>query len=280
VTTDPTAIARRADYYTAVSNGSTPAAILAAQQAYSAAAGAAMLAAMPATATAAQKAKLQAVYTAPTDVGAIPGNSPDKIDAALAAAIEVPAVKVGTLSFDQNGNLSAAEMAALGQTLPFTINLPIFPDNGADLTMTISTNFLGTTQYGSPTSEKESTQNGFSSGSLERFSTDASGVIIGQYSNGKSRPLAQFVLANFSSPDGLIPLGNNAWAESSASGQPQIGVPGDGNMGQLRSSSVETSNVDLTKELVDMITAQRVYQANAQTIKTQDSVLQTLVNLR
>ena len=160
------------------------------------------------------------------------------------------------------------------------INLPIFPDNGADLVMTISTNFVGTTQYGSPTSEKESTQNGYSSGSLQRFSTDASGTIIGQYSNGKSRPLAQFVLANFASPDGLIPLGNNVWAESSASGAPQVGAPGQGNLGQLRSSSVESSNVDLTKELVDMITAQRVYQANAQTIKTQDSVLQTLVNLR
>ncbi len=280
VTDGPTITARN-NYYAAVESGTaTPAAILLLQQAYATAAGNAMLNAMPANATAAQEAKLQAVYTGATSVGSIAGYSPDKIDAALAAAIEVPAVKVGTLSFDQNGNLSAAEMAALGQTLPFTINLPIFPDNGADLTMTIATNFLGTTQYGSPTSEKESTQNGFSSGSLERFSADASGVIIGQYSNGKSRPLAQFVLANFSSPDGLIPLGNNAWAESSASGQPQIGVPGDGNMGQLRSSSVETSNVDLTKELVDMITAQRVYQANAQTIKTQDSVLQTLVNLR
>jgi flagellar hook protein FlgE len=284
VVTAPAAVAARAAYDAAIATGTaTPAAILALQQAYSAAAGAAMTTAATASgATAAQLAKLAAVYTGATNVGSIPGYSPDKIDAALAAAVEVPAVKVGTLSFDQNGNISAAEMAAMSpaQTLPFTINLPIFPDNGADLTMTISTNFLGTTQYGSPTSEKESTQNGFSSGSLERFSTDASGVIIGQYSNGKSRPLAQFVLANFSSPDGLIPLGNNAWAESSASGQPQIGVPGDGNMGQLRSSSVETSNVDLTKELVDMITAQRVYQANAQTIKTQDSVLQTLVNLR
>jgi flagellar hook protein FlgE len=227
-------------------------------------------------------AKLAAVYTPPTDVGAVPGNTPDIIDQKLAAAITVPAVKVGTLAFDTNGQLSAARMALLTppQTLPFTINLPIFPDNGADLTMTISTNFLGTTQYGSPTSEKESTQNGYSSGSLQRFSTDASGTIIGQYSNGKSRPLAQFVLANFASPDGLIPLGNNVWAESSASGAPQVGTPGEGNLGQLRSSSVESSNVDLTKELVDMITAQRVYQANAQTIKTQDSVLQTLVNLR
>jgi flagellar hook protein FlgE len=87
-------------------------------------------------------------------------------------------------------------------------------------------------------------------------------------------------MADFNSPDGLTPLGNNAWAESTASGIPQVGVPNSGGFGQLRSSSVEASNVDLTGELVNMITAQRVYQANAQTIKTEDSILQTLVNLR
>jgi flagellar hook protein FlgE len=189
---------------------------------------------------------------------------------------------VGTLAFDKTGEISTAIMATLTppQTLPFTINLPIFPDTGSIQPLTITTSFQGTTQYGSTTSEKLSSQDGYSSGHLERFNTDANGVITGQYSNGKSRPLAQFVLANFANPDGLIPLGNNAWAESAASGSPQVGTPNSGSLGQLRSSSVESSNVDLTKELVDMITAQRVYQANAQTIKTQDSVLQTLVNLR
>jgi flagellar hook protein FlgE len=78
----------------------------------------------------------------------------------------------------------------------------------------------------------------------------------------------------------LSPLGNNAWAETSTSGTALIGTPTSGSLGVLQSSAVENSNVDLTAELVNMITAQRVYQANAQTIKTQDSVLQTLVNLR
>jgi flagellar hook protein FlgE len=146
--------------------------------------------------------------------------------------------------------------------------------------MTLSVNWSGTTQYGSATSEREPSQNGYSAGSLQRYSIDENGVILGQYSNGKSRALGQIAMANFASVDGLIPLGNNAWAESSASGPPQIGVPNAGSMGTLRASSVETSNVDLTEELVNMITAQRVYQANAQTIKTEDSVLQTLVNLR
>jgi flagellar hook protein FlgE len=288
VLTDPGAVAAKAAYQaavTATAPPTSPADIILAQQAYSAAAGAAVTtAATNAGANAAQLAQIARVYDAVggTDVGAVAGNNPDKIDAALQAAVNVPAVKVGSLVFDKNGGLDAAAMLALtpSQSLPFTINLPIFPDNGAQLTLPVAANFTGTTQYGSATSEKESIQDGYSSGSLTRFAADANGVIIGQYSNGKSRPLAQLVLADFASVDGLTPLGNNAWAESSASGVPQIGVPGEGGLGLMRSSSVEASNVDLTEQLVDMITAQRVYQANAQTIKTEDSVLQTLVNLR
>ncbi|WP_395401624.1 flagellar hook protein FlgE [Pseudoduganella sp. UC29_106] len=286
ILTDPTVAAARTAYQTAVNTiPQVQADIDAANQAYSQAAGTAMsTAAAAAGASAGQLAALAAKYdtAAGTDVGSIPGTNPDKINEALAAAVSVPAVKVGTLAFDKTGEISTAIMAGLTppQTVPFTINLPIFPDTGSIQPLTITTSFEGTTQYGSTTSEKLSSQDGYSSGHLERFNTDANGVITGQYSNGKSRPLAQFVLANFANPDGLIPLGNNAWAESSASGSPSVGTPNSGSLGQLRSSSVESSNVDLTKELVDMITAQRVYQANAQTIKTQDSVLQTLVNLR
>jgi flagellar hook protein FlgE len=196
--------------------------------------------------------------------------------------VTVPAVKVGTLVFDENGVLSAAGMAALDppQTLPFTISLPIVPDTGASEPMSVVTSFDNTTQYGSTTNDLGSTQNGYSAGSWQRYSIDSNGVIMGQYSNGKSRAMGQIAMANFASVDGLTPLGNNAWAESSASGPPTVGVPNAGSMGSLTSSAVETSNTDLTSELVNMITAQRVYQANAQTIKTEDSILQTLVNLR
>jgi flagellar hook protein FlgE len=88
------------------------------------------------------------------------------------------------------------------------------------------------------------------------------------------------VLADFRNPQGLTPLGNNQWEETSQSGLPVVGMPSTGSLGTLQSSAVEDSNVDLTAELVNMITAQRVYQANAQTIKTQDAIYQTLVNLR
>jgi len=100
------------------------------------------------------------------------------------------------------------------------------------------------------------------------------------YSNGQSKPAGQIELATFRNPQGLSPQGGNVWARTFASGDPTVGTPSTGNMGALQASALEESNVDLTGELVDMITAQRVYQANAQTIKTQDAVLQTLVNLR
>ena len=177
-----------------------------------------------------------------------------------------------------SGALSSALMSP--QTLPLTISLPIFPSTGSDNTLTLQMNFANSSQYGAPTSEKKTTQDGYTAGSLQRFSAGADGVILGQYSNGQSHALGQIVLANFANPNGLSPLGNNAWAETSASGNPLVGTPNSGSLGVLQSSAVENSNVDLTAELVNMITAQRVYQANAQTIKTQDSVLQTLVNLR
>jgi flagellar hook protein FlgE len=185
---------------------------------------------------------------------------------------------VGHLDFDSNGALSNALMAP--QTLPLTVNMPIYPPTGSAPLLTVQLGFSGTTQYGAATSEKKSTQDGFTAGHLQRFSAGEDGIILGQYSNGQSQPLGQIVLANFADPNGLSPLGNNAWAETSASGVPLVGTPNSGSLGVLQSSAVENSSVDLTAELVNMITAQRVYQANAQTIKTQDSVLQTLVNLR
>ena len=214
---------------------------------------------------------------AAADAGLVPGATPEQVDAAITKAIRVTPQPIGTLRFDTGGKM---DKLATTQGGKFTVDLPVFPDTGAELTLPVEINFDNTTQYGSATSEKKLTQDGYSPGSLQRFSAGADGTIVGQYSNGQTRPLGQIVLANFTNPNGLEPLGNNAWAESVASGVPLTGVPGAGGLGALQSSAVESSNVDLTAELVNMITAQRVYQANAQTIKTQDSVLQTLVNLR
>lgn len=289
--TDPNVTLARSAYQAALLTGDATQ-IAAANHAFADAAGAAMTQALQdlpttlnsptMTITQGMIDDLAATFTAPTHLGDVIGTNPDTILSKMADAVSAPAVKVSTLVFDPQGALSTTAMAQLDptNTLPFTITLPVFPDTGAVKPLTIQTNFAGTTQYGISTSEKASTQDGYSSGHLERFAAGADGVILGQYSNGRSRPLGQIVLANFTSVDGLTPLGNNAWVESSASGSPQVGAPNTGTLGSLRSSSVESSNVDLTAELVNMITAQRVYQANAQTIKTQDQVLQTLVNLR
>jgi flagellar hook protein FlgE len=273
--TDAPSIAARAAYQVAAT--STPIGnVAAAAVAYAAAAGAAVAAA--ATAAGASPAQVAAITAAATSAGATVGITPEQIDAEIAENTSVPGARVGHLNFDTSGALSTALMAP--QTLPLIVDLPIFPATGSDPEITIKLNFSGSTQYGAATSEKKTTQDGYTAGNLQRFAAGADGIILGQYSNGQSQPLGQIVLANFANPNGLSPLGNNAWAETSTSGVPLIGTPTAGSLGVLQSSAVENSNVDLTAELVNMITAQRVYQANAQTIKTQDSVLQTLVNLR
>ncbi len=123
-------------------------------------------------------------------------------------------------------------------------------------------------------------QDGYTTGRLTGVSVSAEGVVRGSYSNGASKDIGKIALAEFRAPQGLISIGDNLWAESYDSGQPAIGAPGTGVLGLVSSNRIEESNVDLTQELVNMIVQQRNYQANAQTIRTQDQILQTLVNLR
>lgn len=180
------------------------------------------------------------------------------------------AVPVGTLTFNSSGTLTGGS--------PVPIAVPV--TTGAGTPFTVNVDYTGTTQFGSTFSVNSLKQDGYTSGKLSGFSTGSDGTIVGRYTNGQSATLGQVVLASFTDPNGLQPLGDNAWAETAASGAALVGSPGSGPLGSLQSSATEDSNVDLTAELVNMITAQRNYQANAQTIKTQDQVMQTLVNLR
>jgi len=161
---------------------------------------------------------------------------------------------------------------------PLNSATPAVANGAANVTTTID--YSKSTQFGSAFSINSLSQDGFTSGRLSGFNTSSDGTIVGRYSNGQSKNLGRVVLSSFTNPNGLQSLGGNAWAVSASSGPALTGAPGSGLLGVLQSSAVEDSNVDLTAELVNMITAQRVYQANAQTIKTQDQVLQTLVNLR
>lgn len=176
-----------------------------------------------------------------------------------------------TLNFNTSGAMTTA-MPIAGVTLAI--------GGGAVTPLTFALDFAGTSQYGSEFGVSALAQNGFTSGRLTGFNVGEDGVMIGRYSNGQATRLGQVVLANFANPSGLRSLGNNQWEETSDSGLAVVGSPQSSSLGSLQSAAVEDSNVDLTQELVNMITAQRVYQANAQTIKTQDQVLQTLVNLR
>lgn len=177
-----------------------------------------------------------------------------------------------TLNFTTSGVLTGATSANLSLTIPATF--------GAASPQAVTLDFAGSTQYGKNSGVNSQTQDGYASGGLAGISISPDGIVVGRYSNGESRNLGQVVLANFAAPQGLVALGNNLWAESSASGQPLVGAPKTGSLGTLTSGSVEESNTDLTAELVAMITQQRNYQANAQTIKTEDQIMQTLVNLR
>ncbi|MFW0766569.1 flagellar hook protein FlgE [Trabulsiella odontotermitis] len=123
-------------------------------------------------------------------------------------------------------------------------------------------------------------QNGYGPGDLVSYQINDDGTIVGNYSNEKSQILGQIVLANFANNEGLQSEGDNVWSATLASGVALLGTAGEGNFGSLTNGALESSNVDLSKELVNMIVAQRNYQSNAQTIKTQDQILNTLVNLR
>lgn len=191
-----------------------------------------------------------------------------------AATDGVPAAaSIGTITFKTDGSIDTA-----ATTLPFVVAVPV--TTGAATPYNVNVDFTGSTQFGSTFSVNKLQQDGYASGRLSGFNISADGTLTGRYTNGRSSTLGQVVLASFANPNGLQPLGNNQWADSATSGAALVGTPSSGSLGVLQSSAVEDSNVDLTAELVNMITAQRVYQANAQTIKTQDQVLQTLVNLR
>ncbi|MCU5788418.1 flagellar hook protein FlgE [Alloalcanivorax marinus] len=178
---------------------------------------------------------------------------------------------VGQLVFNGNGTLD--EAASNYGNYSFT------PGGGADA-LNFSLDFDGTTQFGQDFALDSLTQNGYTAGALVGVTFDEVGNIIGNYSNEKSQVLGTIALANFRNPEGLDMVGDNAWVESGASGQALLGLAGEGQFGSLEPGTLENSNVDLTSELVDLIVAQRNYQANTQTIKVQDEVLQSAVNLR
>ena len=219
-------------------------------------------------------------------------------------SLDASAAPIGQLSFDSTGKLTGvAPYAGLGVDPnglnPGDAGYETTHTYGTPTGTTLSTQVATTnpnnpnpgpwnvnidlgsvSQRGNAFSVAKLTQDGYASGELTSVNVASDGTLLATYSNGITRAEAQVALAKFTNSQGLQPDGNNNWVASNDSGPPVYGTAGTGSFGTIQGSALEESNVDLTAQLVGMMTAQRAYQANAQTIKTQDQIFSTLVNLR
>ncbi|HEU4780097.1 MAG TPA: flagellar hook protein FlgE [Steroidobacteraceae bacterium] len=177
-----------------------------------------------------------------------------------------------TLQYSDTGLLTAP----VGGLLPFPAYTP--STGAADMTVTVD---MGqSTQYGSNFAVNSVSQDGYTTGRLIGIDISETGIVQARFTNGLSQPLGQIAMANFANVQGLQQLGNTQWAETFASGQALRGQAGNSGFGLLQSGALEGANVDVTEQLVNMITAQRNFQANAQMISTADSITQTIINMR
>jgi len=173
------------------------------------------------------------------------------------------------LTFNSNGKPTGTTTGSTG-----TINWSDGAASGA-----VSVDFASSSLFDQPFAVNNLNIDGNAAGELSGINIASSGVIQGNYSNGKSKTLGQLALANFRDLQGLKPQGNNLFGATSASGPALLGKPGSGSLGSIKSSATESSNVNLTHSLVNLISAQQTYQANAKTIKTQDQILQSILRL-
>lgn len=179
-----------------------------------------------------------------------------------------------------------------GQTLQYSSSGALITPAGGDITfpaytpatgaapMNMTFDFSETTQYGNQFSVSSMSQDGYTTGRLIGIDIDSTGIVQARFTNGRSLALGQVALANFANPQGLQQLGDTNWAETFGSGQALRGQAGTSGFGLIQSGALESSNIDITEQLVNMITAQRNFQANAQMISTADAVTQTIINMR
>ena len=182
-----------------------------------------------------------------------------------------PPAATQQISFDPDGTPAAASVNS------FDIATPV-ATGAADLSFEVD--ISATTQLGSDFSVNSAIQDGYGAGQLISFEFDDSGTAFARYTNGQSRAIGQVALASFRNNNGLQPVGGSNYVESFGSGSPNIGAPGNSGRGDIQASAVEQANVDITQELVNLIVAQRNFQANAQVISTEDQATQAVINLR
>lgn len=150
------------------------------------------------------------------------------------------------------------------------------PAGGLNMTL----DMRGSTQYASAFAVNSVSQDGYTTGELAGLEIGETGEIFARYTNGQSKVQGQIILANFANVQGLTPVGKTQWVQSFESGEPVRNPPGSGTLGSLQAGALEDSNVELSDQLVNLIVAQRNYQANAKTIETESAITQTIINLR
>ena len=223
--------------------------------------------------------------TAATAAAALSGATVASVILAASSA-EMAGTKI-PMTFDSLGNLitdTTGTNAASGSgddNFVFT-GLQIYPEDSLNVSaeaLTISINPTGSSQYASDFGVNDLQQNGYASGNLTGVSVDKTGVVLARYSNGTTSPLGQVILGRFTNNQGLGKIGDTTWQESIESGTVVLGVAGGNNFGDITSSSLENSNTDIATQLVKMIVAQQSYQANAQTISTEDEIIQRILQL-
>jgi flagellar hook protein FlgE len=182
-----------------------------------------------------------------------------------------------TINFDTAGALipSSGDVSATG-----AINYNPYSPGGGAADINLNFDYANTTQFGSGFAVNNLTQNGFTAGRLSGVDIDNTGVVFARFTNGQSLALGKVAMAKFNNLQGLRQLGDTSWAETFASGDAQLGEAGTSSFGLFQSGGLENSNVDIAQQLVNLITAQRNFQANAQVITTADSVTQTIINIR
>lgn len=188
------------------------------------------------------------------------------------APVSMDGTGPGTMTFDSTGKLIDP---ANGQAV-----LAPFVTGTSAANIQITANYFGSTQLSASFSVDALKQDGLAAGRLTGISVDKEGIIFARFSNGGSTPLGKVAMTRFSNPQGLSKLGDTNWAQSADSGEPIPGEAGTGNFGLINAGALEQSNVDLSAQLVNLIVAQQAYQANAQTITTQNSIVQTILNIR
>jgi flagellar hook protein FlgE len=205
-----------------------------------------------------------------------------------------PAIVTGKLEFDQAGHLAEIDDVAVttnasgAVTLARTAARTFTPTptglpggNGAE-PLQFSIDLTKLTQHGTQSTADAQSTDGYPSGMLDKTSVtiDGNGVMVGSFSNGRLKVLGQVGLSKFTNPAGLNKIGTSLYMQSNNSGAPQVNVAGMDGLGEISSSALEMSNVDLSEEFTTMITTQRGFQANSRIITTSDSMLEELVNLK